>query len=128
MTRETSEDQSMPVGATMTPKQVRMLWIAVVVMGIMLIVGFFVVVGKIIYEGTKLGKGDDKKADVSLEQPVRVIPPEVRLYLPPGSAVKTMTLDGKRLAIYSVSVQGEEITILDLTTGNVVSRVKIDRN
>ena len=47
------------------------------------------------------------------------------LTVPEGSKVTTMALDGNRLAVHFTTADGGEIVIVDLTTGRVLSRIKL---
>lgn len=131
MTRETTsehtDEPSLPEGAVLTPKQVRYLWIAVIIMGILLIVGFFLVVGKIIHGANTPSRDRVKKpAPVHrLAVPSSSLVESINLPVASGSSIKSFTLNGGRLAVHLLSPSGEEIAIVDLSSGNVVSRVKI---
>ena len=51
--------------------------------------------------------------------------PEFELALPKGSNIRSLSLDGNRLAVHYERVQGAEIAILDLESGKVLSRVNL---
>jgi hypothetical protein len=98
-----------------TSRRLAGLKIAVVVMGIILVVGFVVLLACIIY--LSAGRG---------EQASRVHGVEARLPVPPGAAVRTMSLFGNRLAVHYEHPSGGGIAVLDLATGTVISRVRLE--
>jgi hypothetical protein len=117
----TSEPDNTPLpGTVFTPRQVRALKIAVIVMGILLVGGFAFVMAAIVYQASKLG---DKKAPASSPAPITA--PETGLALPPGATVTSMALDGDRLALHLQTSTGPEIAVIDVTTGKVLSRIRI---
>jgi len=117
----TSEPDNTPLpGTVFTPRQVRALKIAVIVMGILLVGGFAFVMAAIVYQASKLG---DKK--VPAPSAATVTAPAVALSLPQGATVTSMALDGDRLALHLQTGAGPEIAVIDVTTGKVLSRIKI---
>lgn len=119
-------------GTVFTPRQVGMLKIAVVVMGIMLLAGLAAVIAGLIYQASKVGK-KTPEAPVAASAPEPVSLERAAsgaleaLSIPGDGEVVSMSLDGQRLALYVRSREDAEIVIVDLTTGKVVSRVKIDK-
>jgi hypothetical protein len=120
----TSEPDNTPLpGTVFTPRQVRGLKIAVIVMGILLVGGFAFVMAAIVYQASRLG---DKKVQASAPGQTS-LPAEVSgLALPPGATIAAMALDGDRLALHLQTSTGQEIAVIDVTTGTVLSRIKID--
>ena len=117
----TSEPDNTPLpGTVFTSRQVRALKIAVIVMGILLVGGFAFVMAAIVYQASKLG---DKK--VPAPSAATVTAPAVALSLPQGATVTSMALDGDRLALHLQTGAGPEIAVIDVTTGKVLSRIKI---
>jgi hypothetical protein len=96
---------------------VRVLKIAVIVMGILLVGGFAFVMAAIVYQASHLG--EKKPAAPAL--PV----PETTLAIPEDATVSALALDGGRLAIHLNSRTGPEIAVIDLTTGKVLSRIRL---
>jgi hypothetical protein len=117
----TSEPDNTPLpGTVFTPRQVRVLKIAVVAMGILLVGGFAFVMAAIVYQASKLG---EKKS----EAPVPAVAvPGIALALPQGATITSMALDGDRLALHLQSSAGPEIAVIDVTTGKVLSRFKLE--
>jgi hypothetical protein len=122
----TSETDNTPLpGTVFTPRQVRVLKIAVIVMGILLVGGFAFVMAAIVYQASKLG---DKKTPEAAPAavPTAVAVPEAALALPPDATVTSMALDGDRLALHLQTGAGPEIAVIDVTTGKVLSRIKLN--
>ncbi len=120
----TSEPDNTPLpGTVFTPRQVRGLKIAVIVMGILLVGGFAFVMAAIVYQASKLG---DKKVQASPVGQASIPTDTSGLALPPGATIAAMALDGDRLALHLQTSTGPEIAVIDVTTGTVLSRIKID--
>jgi len=118
----TSEPDNTPLpGTVFTPRQVRVLKIVVVVMGILLVGGFAFVMAAIVYQASKLG---DKKVQAPAVSTVAT--PEALLALPKDATVTSMALDGDRLALHLQTSTGPVIAVIDVTTGKVLSRIKIN--
>ncbi len=99
----------------------------VIFLGVLLVLGFVVVVGTIVYRLA----GSDRPAAAPIG-PAAIASPEIarllsdiELSLPEGSEITGHDLDGARLAIRLQGAAGAEIWIVDLTSGQVVSRVRL---
>lgn len=111
-----------PIPSMYTPSQLRLLKIAVIAMGVILLVGFSVVIGRIIYlvnvspPPSGAAKG---VAAVGAGQPAALAAPlrPAHLALPKGSVVRHIALSGSSLAVHYESPAGAGIQIVDLTTG-----------
>jgi hypothetical protein len=120
-------------GTVLTPRQVGKLKIAVVVMGVLLVAGLAAVIAGLIYQAAKVGKKTPAEATVAASPPDPVSLERAAsgalesLAIPGDGEVVSMSLDGHRLALYVRSRQNSEIVVVDLTTGKVASRVKIDK-
>ena len=119
-------------GTVFTPRQVGRLKIAVVLMGILLLAGFAAVIGGMIYQASKMGqKAPSAGSAISIPQTVPMAPASPgkppAFDIPEGWNVVSMALDGDRLALYIRSPEGAEIVVVDIRSGTVVSRVKIER-
>ena len=100
-----------------TPRQLRVLKIAVVVMGIILVVGFAAVIGRIAYLITKGG---------TVQPPaVHALAKAARLPLPAGAVVRSIALAGDRLTVHYDTPAGASIAILDLATGEPLAHVDL---
>src|SRR5918994_4315335 len=105
-------------GTVFTPRQVRVLKIAVIVMGLLLVGGFAFVLAAIVYQASKGGQA---------AAPSEVLLGEVEseLAIPKDATVTSLALDGDRLALHLNSAAGPEIAVVDLKTGKLVARIRL---
>ena len=105
-----------------TPRQVRILKIAVIVMGVLLVGGFAFVLAAIVYQASHPAQ------DATLTG-AQAVPGEgalsIDLPVPAGAAVTAMSLDGNRLAVHLNGPAGPEIAVIDLASGKVVAHVRL---
>lgn len=122
-------------GTVFTPRQVGMLKVAVVLMGILLLAGLAAVIAGMIFQASKVGKkGPDAAAvpaavapaEPGASEPDASGAPEV-LTIPDVGEVLSMSLDGHRLALHVRSGDDRQIVVVDLRTGKIISRVTIDK-
>ncbi len=114
----TASDDAKPLAGTVfTARQVRLLKLAVVVMGLVLVGGLVALVSVIVYQATHLGTTGAATAPAAGGQ--------IDLPLPPGADVSQLALDGDRLAVQVEGPQGREILVLDLKSGTVLARVRL---
>ena len=107
-------------GTVFTPRQVRVLKIAVIVMGLLLVSGFAFVLAAIVYQASSGGQsGGRSGAGASLNGV------DSELLIPKDATVTSLALDGDRLALHLNSPAGPEIAVIDLKTGKVISRIRL---
>lgn len=94
-------------------RQVRILKIVVISLGILLLLGFAVVIGRIAYLATQPGRGIG--AAPALE--------DVTVALPPGAVIRQTSVSGDRMTVHYESPQQAGVIIVNLTTGRIVSRI-----
>jgi hypothetical protein len=108
-------------GTVFTPRQVRILKIAVIVMGILLVGGFAFVLAAIVYQASR--PAQDKR-----ETSAELLPGQGTLSrdlpIPPGATVTGLDLDGNRLAVTLGGVE-PELMVIDLASGEVVARFRL---
>ena len=103
-----SEPDNTPLpGTVFTPRQVRVLKIAVIVMGILLVGGFAFVLAAIVYQASRGGQGGDGAGAAGPA-------PGTELAIPKDATVTSLSLDGDRLALHLNSAAGPEIAVIDL--------------
>lgn len=91
-----------------------------------LIAGVVLLIGRVIYLVRGSGTQGTAVAQASAVAPALL--GDVRLALPAGAEISQVSLSGTRVAVsHSMAGGGAAITILDLATGQVVSRVTIER-
>lgn len=102
----------------LTPGQVKALKAAIVIMAIMIVVGLFVIVGRMFYLAGRPKPPDSPRAVATPMAASRVA-------LPAGATVRHVALDGDRLAIHYDSPAGSGIKVVQLSTGTEVSHIAI---
>lgn len=120
MAESKSSSEPLP-GTIFTPRQVRMLKWAVVVMGIMLVGGFALIMGAIVYQASNLRESGSAAVTTSSSEVIRA------LNVPEGMSVSHIALGDNRLAIHLTGPGASEIRVIDLGTGAVVSRIPLQR-
>jgi hypothetical protein len=114
-----NEPENTPLaGAMFTPRQVRVLKIAVIVMGLLLVGGFAFVLAAIVYQASK--GGQDKALSGATLGGV-----QAELAIGKDASVGALALDGDRLALHLNSAVGPEIAVIDLSTGKIIARIKL---
>lgn len=106
-------------GTVFTPRQVRVLKIAVITMGILLVGGFAFVMAAIVYQASR---GGQSSAGTGGAVPGAL---ETELAIPKDATVTSLSLDGDRVALQLNSATGPEIVVIDLAGGKVVARVRL---
>jgi hypothetical protein len=106
-------------GTVFTPRQVRVLKIVVIVMGILLVGGFAFVMAAIVYQASQGGQGGAAAGGAA---PNGV---ETELPIAKDATVGALSLDRDRLAIHLNSGAGPEIAVVDLKTGKIVARIRL---
>jgi hypothetical protein len=115
-----SEPDNTPLpGTVFTPRQVRVLKIAVIAMGLLLVGGFAFVLAAIVYQASRGGQ-DNAGAGGAMPGAL-----ETELAIPRDASVTSLSLDGDRVALHLNSAAGPEIAVVDLRTGQVVARIRL---
>jgi hypothetical protein len=116
-----SEPDNTPLpGTVFTPRQVRVLKIAVIVMGLLLVGGFAFVLAAIVYRASSGGQSGSRSGAGASFNGV-----DSELLIPKDATVTSLALDGDRLALHLNSPAGSEIAVIDLKTGKVISRIRL---
>jgi hypothetical protein len=118
--RVKAQDDKLP-GTVFSGRQVRILKIAVIVMGILLVGGFAFVLAAIVYQASH------PKQDVAAPFPAANMgsAPIIELPVGQGASLTLMSLDGNRLALHLNGGDGPEIVVIDLASGKIVARVQL---
>jgi len=118
-----TDDAPIP-GSVFNQRQVRTLKIVVIVLGILLVLGFALLVAGLYYEATKTGGQEDRP--VAVKAPPAAGPGgEVSIDVPAGASIERIAVDGGRVVLHIRGPQGEEVVILDPARGNVVTRLRL---
>lgn len=107
-------------GTVFTPRQVRVLKIAVIVMGLLLVGGFAFVLAAIVYQASR---GGQDATIAPATAPMGGV--ETELLVGKDASVTALSLDGDRLALHLNSAAGPEIAVFDLKTGKIIARIKL---
>ena len=106
-------DAASAIAPMYTPSQMRLLKIAVIVMGVILILGFVAVIGRIVWLVNSTPK-PTAPAAAPVATPLAAPAP---IALPKGASIRHVALSGSRLAIHYESPEGSGIRIVDLVPG-----------
>lgn len=122
MSAQSSKDEAAGSGADFTPRQIAILKVAVLVMGVIFIVGFATLIGTIFYQSTQLAGSSTQKAKAPVgSEPVSAFDVAIGA----DQTVESVTLDGNRIALHLNGPKGREIAVVDLVQGKVISRVRL---
>jgi hypothetical protein len=108
-------------GTVFTPRQVRMLRLAVIVMGILLVGGFAFVLAAIVYQASHPAQVAKVSAGAGLTEGA----PGIDVPVPGDASLAGIALDGNRLAIQLHGSAGPQIIVIDLGTGKIVAEVRL---
>src|SRR5512142_674774 len=119
-----SEPDNTPLpGTVFTPRQVKVLKIAVIMMGLLLVGGFAFVLAAIVYQASRGGQSTPS-AEAEARAGGRT-PALSELPIPKDATVTSLALDGDRLALHLSSPAGGEIAVIDLAGGKVLARIRL---
>lgn len=90
-------------------------------MGILLIVGFMVVVITIAYRAVKLGQDGPAQSAVTDRHGFSRLDVEVE----PDTLISQIELDGNRMAVHVTKDAADEILIIDIKKGELLGRVRL---
>jgi hypothetical protein len=96
-----------------TPSQLRLLRIAVIVMGVILLLGFATVIGRIVYLLNAAPKPPPAASSTASEISASVAT-SAPIELPRGAIIRHVAISGNRLAIHYEAPSGAGIRIFDL--------------
>jgi len=95
------------------PRNVKLLKIVIVVLGVLLILGTTLLISAIVYRASKL-----KSAP-----PVQGFKLESKL--PEGSKIKSTTLNGDRMSVRVQTADGEQIILFNIKKGTEMGRIDL---
>ena len=105
-----------------TPSQMRMLKIAVIGMGIILLLGFVAVIGRIVW---LVNSAPKPPGSTSGAVTAPLASPASPLILPKGAVIRNISLSGSRLAIHYDGPEGAGIRIVDMVPGGETVTVPV---
>ena len=115
MTDSETKSAPAPDDGPLSPAGVKALKFAVVGMGVLILVGLAVVVGRIIYLAST--------PKAARHIPASQIVASSKLSLPAGAVAKQVTLNGNRLSVLYEAPAQTGIKILDLRSGKQISHI-----
>lgn len=117
-----TETAEAPPGSTMTPSQIKKLKIAIAVMSVLLAAGFILLMAGIFLQTRKLDK--PAAGGAALAPPVGIYG-TMTLPVRAGAEVTHMLTDQGRLILHLRQPGGNEIAIIDLSTGREIQRLRL---
>ena len=114
-TRQNSANDNGPLSSN----QVRALKALVAILGALIVAALLTIVARVIYLSTV------NKSVPAVTPTVSKLAEKHQLALPTGASVKNISLQNDRLLVYYVSPAGPGASILDLTTGKLLSTIVI---
>lgn len=135
MTGSTRDAPQAPAGLGVQPPNPgleRTLKIVVAILGLLILAGLGAVFARMAYLASGRGSqaaltaaDGDVAASGAAGAARRALVPEAALDLPDGASVRSVSLSGGRLAVQYDAPGGGGIAIVDLETGETISRVRI---
>ncbi len=113
---DASPPPSLLSGVQLNDPQTRALRIAVIVMGVLIVMGLVALIGRIIYLVAR--------PSGQITSGVAAMAPQIQTALPAGAVIKTVALTGDRLAVHYETAAGSGIAIIDLASGRTLSRIQ----
>ena len=101
--------------------QMRKLKRVVIGMGVVLLLGFAVVIGRIVY----LLNRSHVDPTVAATSGKVTSPDDLKLALPAGATVRNLSLSGNRLAVHYEAPGGAGIAVIDLATGKTTQKIEL---
>jgi hypothetical protein len=117
-----ADNETIP-GTVFNARQVRILKVVVIVMGLLLVAGFAFVVAAIVYQATRMGESEPAGPPA---QAMANRLGELGLPVPSGTRIEGVILDGKRMAVHLTGPNGAEIAVIDVDKGRVIARIRLE--
>jgi hypothetical protein len=103
----------------LSDKQVKGLKVAVTVMSITAVMLILAIIGRVIYLVARPSASKSAVVAASTRAPAE----SIAVALPPGAVIRQTTLSGDRLAVQFDAPGGTGIAVIDLSSGQVISRI-----
>lgn len=120
-----NEAETPEPGQTFTPKQLRILKASVIIMGVMLVVGFGLLLVGIYLQATKIGKAPAARPPVTATAD-SASPSALPLAVAPGTEVAGAFTDQGRLILHLKRGAESEFAVIDLATGRELQRIRLE--
>ncbi|MFA5948809.1 MAG: hypothetical protein WC807_00850 [Hyphomicrobium sp.] len=123
-TPNTEPDAQAVPAYTPRPGLERTLVFVVAFLGLAILAGLAAVVLRIIYLSSRPApQAAPLPAAVAAPSAATALPEGLSLSLPQGAAVRSMSLDGDRVAVYYQAPAGDGIIVMDVKSGAIVGRI-----
>jgi hypothetical protein len=117
-----NEAETPAPGQTFTPRQLRILKASVIIMGVLLVLGFGLLLVGIYLQAGKIGKAPASAPATITAGNAR---PALSVAIDPGTQLQEVFADQGRLILH-LKHQGEsEFAVIDLATGREVQRITL---
>jgi len=103
----------------------RLLVFVVSFLGLLILAGITAVVLRIIYLSSNPEPAAGPSEPAGKAAVTGAAAAQDRLDLPPGAVVKSVSIDGDRLAVHYEAPDGAGIAVVDLATGAVIRRIGV---
>jgi hypothetical protein len=122
-------ETALPVGQSFTPKQLRILKASVIIMGVLLVLGFGLLLIGLYLQATKVGK-PQIATPPSVSVPLSGVAapasrPAVSIAIEPGAELHETFADQGRLILHLKRNGESEFAVIDLATGRETQRILI---
>ena len=107
------------------PDNTRLLKIIVVVLGILLVVGFIVVIATIIIRLGNLGTDSDAAPIVPAQTALTTAPTNNSLPLLSGESIQDFTLDGDRMVVHVKGPTSNRLLVVDVNNGAITQTLVV---
>ncbi len=107
------------------PDNTRLLKIIVVVLGILLVVGFIVVIATIIIRLGSLGSDTEVSTTPPAPAALTEAPTNNSLPLLTGETIQDFTLDGNRMVVHVKGPSSNRLLIVDVTSGAITQTLMV---
>jgi hypothetical protein len=122
-------EPTVPAGVVLTDTQIKRLKIAIAIMSALMIVGIITLIVRVIYlasgRSEQAGRAEPAGSALTSTAVGGALMAEIKLALPAGASLKATSLSGNRLVAHYASPKGEGVVIVDLSSGKVMSHVRI---
>jgi len=119
----TVEDAPIP-GSVFNQRQVRTLKIVVIVLGVLLVLGFAVLVAGLYHEATKLERAPGSPAAV-LGDDGTPSGGKIMLDVPAGARIDRIAVDGGVVVLHIRAANDEQVVIVDTARGNAITQLRL---
>jgi hypothetical protein len=117
-----NEAETPTAGHTFTPRQLRILKTSVIVMGVLLVLGFGLLLVGIYFQASKIGKTPaSRSATTAAGDPLA----NLSIAVEAGAELHEVFADQGRLILHLKRQGGSEFAVIDLATGRELQRITL---